>query len=301
MSERSDGWGLLDEPVPAVSAAGTEDLDTAVAPSSAGAESDRLTAAAEPATLPDTHALRAAGAALSLAAERLAAAAGAYEFASDGYDDAVGACAVAEAKVATFTSSEDLAEWQLVAAHEDLATTKRAQARAHARAERARAELEAAERAHRAAAAHLQAELEEPTPDPEPELCYATADDFVREWLVPTYRRAIEGNHANGGTNFVWSAEWWRHPEAMVRLDALWRAFEHLRRDPALGMSVFLRDHADHHVPILLSKFGPFRHSTDVVRDNGQPRPLPYKPPPPGLFKPVEATDSPVSPEASAS
>ena len=58
----------------------------------------------------------------------------------------------------------------------------------------------------------------------------------------PMYRRALDG------TQRTWCPEWWRHAEAPSRLEALWRAWEHLRLDPATGMSVWFRDHADHHM-----------------------------------------------------
>ena len=38
------------------------------------------------------------------------------------------------------------------------------------------------------------------------------------------YRRPINGNQ------LVWAADWWRYTEAVVRLEALWRSWEHLRR-----------------------------------------------------------------------
>ena len=47
-------------------------------------------------------------------------------------------------------------------------------------------------------------------------------------------------------------------PEAVSRVAALWRSREHLRLDPATGMSVWWRDHADHHMAVLLNPQGPF-------------------------------------------
>ena len=82
---------------------------------------------------------------------------------------------------------------------------------------------------------------------------YGSVEEFVASYLLPLYRRAVSGQ----GT--TWCAQWWRHPEAWVRLDALWRAWEYLRLDPATGMSVWLRDHADPHMAVLLSADGPFR------------------------------------------
>ena len=31
--------------------------------------------------------------------------------------------------------------------------------------------------------------------------------------------------------------EWWRHPEAYLRLDALWKSWEFMRRKPGTGMA----------------------------------------------------------------
>src|ERR687885_17687 len=66
--------------------------------------------------------------------------------------------------------------------------------------------------------------------DGPPQLFYASLDEFVREQLAPMYRRALDG------TQRTWCPEWWRHAEAISRLEALWRAWEHLRLDPATGM-----------------------------------------------------------------
>src|SRR3954463_7458930 len=46
---------------------------------------------------------------------------------------------------------------------------------------------------------------------------------------------------------------WWRRPEAVIRLEAVWRSFEALRQAPATGISVWLRDHADVHMAQLTS------------------------------------------------
>lgn len=85
------------------------------------------------------------------------------------------------------------------------------------------------------------------------ELAFKSVDAFVDDLLLPTYRRKVDGR------SLTWCTKWERHPEAVVRLEALWRSWEHLRLDPALGMSVWLRDHLDHHLPILLAATGPFR------------------------------------------
>ncbi|MDZ8202765.1 DUF4913 domain-containing protein, partial [Microbacterium sp. SSW1-59] len=86
----------------------------------------------------------------------------------------------------------------------------------------------------------------------EPALYFGSVDEFVRGFLLPNYRRRVDG-----GNKAAWARDWWRYPEVVSRLDALWRAWEHLRLDPQTGMSVWYRDHAEHHMSILLSPSGP--------------------------------------------
>ncbi|EOR69980.1 hypothetical protein JCM3263A_18750 [Thermobifida fusca] len=96
-------------------------------------------------------------------------------------------------------------------------------------------------------------------------------DEFVREVILPMYQRKVGPRSSRR-----WSAEWWRSAEAVSRLDALWRAWEHLRLDGALGMSTWWRDHADYHMNILFPPDGPFGRSED---ENKPGAPLPYTPP----------------------
>ena len=79
-------------------------------------------------------------------------------------------------------------------------------------------------------------------------------------------------------------ARWWDYPEALARIDALWRAWEHLRLDGATGSSTWWIEHADHHLPILMSPEGPFAKSEDA---NKPGEPLPYTAPPEGFFPDV--------------
>ncbi|WP_430648084.1 DUF4913 domain-containing protein [Agromyces sp. GXS1127] len=114
-----------------------------------------------------------------------------------------------------------------------------------------------------------------------PQTYYGSVDEFVREKIVTSYRRLV-GPQAP----YRWAADWWSYPEAVSRLDALWRAWEHLRLDGVTGASVWWRDHADHHMRMLLDKDGPFMTSKDM-NDPGEP--LPYTAPPEGLFPDVRA------------
>lgn len=114
-----------------------------------------------------------------------------------------------------------------------------------------------------------------------PSLVFATVDLFVQEHLALNYRRNlnVQGGH-------TWCPEWWRHGEAISRLEALWRAWEDLRRDGKTGMSSWWRDHADHHMQILLSTDGPFKGCSVDKGHNPRLEPLPCIPPPAGLFVP---------------
>lgn len=114
-----------------------------------------------------------------------------------------------------------------------------------------------------------------------PTLYYGSVDEFVREFVCPTFRRNVG---EQGRAEYRWSARWWESAEAIIRLEAMWRAWEHLRLDPATGISVWLRDHADHHLGVLMSPTGPWALSRDTARPD---EPLPYEAPPEALFPPA--------------
>ena len=82
---------------------------------------------------------------------------------------------------------------------------------------------------------------------------FSTLEEWVEKYLLNLYRRSVDG------TAMTWCREWWRHPEAYLRLDALWRAWEYLRQQPATGMAVWMRDYCDPHMAVLLSESGPFK------------------------------------------
>jgi len=116
-------------------------------------------------------------------------------------------------------------------------------------------------------------------PAPPPGLHYRSVDEFVRSLVIPVFRRNV-GPRAEAR----WSARWWESAEAIMRLEAMWRSWEALRHDPATGVSDWLKDHADHHLAVLMSPTGPFARSLDEAKASD---PLPYEPPPDGLFPPV--------------
>lgn len=107
-------------------------------------------------------------------------------------------------------------------------------------------------------------------------LVYDSLDDFVREVICQVFRRTV-GPRAS----FRWASDWWNYPEAWVRLEAIWRAWEHLHHDPNLGVSVWMRDHADYHLAALWTPTtGVFTYSEET---NDRNAPLPYAPLPPEL------------------
>jgi len=55
-----------------------------------------------------------------------------------------------------------------------------------------------------------------------------------------------------------WCAQWNEHAEAVSRLEALWRSWEVLRREPGLGMASWFVNHLDPNLSVLLSRGGTF-------------------------------------------
>ena len=57
--------------------------------------------------------------------------------------------------------------------------------------------------------------------------------------------------------------QWWQHAEAITRLTALWHSWEALRLEPGTGMAIWLREHLDHQLPVLLGRGGPFAQCSE--------------------------------------
>jgi len=110
-----------------------------------------------------------------------------------------------------------------------------------------------------------------------PDLFYGNAEEFVSDRLVHLFARSSE-------SGLVWCPQWWRHAEALSRLDAIWRAWENLRLDPATGISNWWLHHADPHMRVLMDPVaGPFARCTSEAHSDVLPQ-LPHEEPPPGLF-----------------
>jgi hypothetical protein len=94
------------------------------------------------------------------------------------------------------------------------------------------------------------------SPDPHgngspPQPVYQAVEDWVTGHFLAMFRRPLGGEYR-------WCAQWWQHAEAITRLTALWHSWEVLRLQPGTGMAIWLRDHLDHQLPILLGRGGPF-------------------------------------------
>ncbi|WP_216897328.1 DUF4913 domain-containing protein, partial [Nocardia alni] len=98
-----------------------------------------------------------------------------------------------------------------------------------------------------------------------PEAVFADVVDFVENRLVYVYRRVPDT------ANRRWCPQWWKHDEAVLRLYALWRAYEALRRDDTgTGLSTWWLHHADPHMSRLMAVDGPFELCRRGHRDGDQ-------------------------------
>lgn len=75
--------------------------------------------------------------------------------------------------------------------------------------------------------------LTEPGADTAPKPLYNNVETWVNEWLSPLLRR--QTNTKKSGVELAWCPQWWRHAEAIDRLESMWRAWEGARasEDPA--------------------------------------------------------------------
>jgi hypothetical protein len=83
---------------------------------------------------------------------------------------------------------------------------------------------------------------------------------------------------------FRWCSQWWRHSEAISRLEALWRTWEALRLDPLFGMATWYRDHLDHQLATLTAAAGPFADCDPTRHFPPEDDCLPHTPAPAGWW-----------------
>ncbi|MGQ7298038.1 DUF4913 domain-containing protein [Quadrisphaera sp. KR29] len=80
---------------------------------------------------------------------------------------------------------------------------------------------------------------------------YPNLDTWVHDYFCATFFRPLGGE-------FRWCSQWRAHREAVVRLEALWRSWRALSRDPSLGISTWLQQFLDPQLLIILGPRGPF-------------------------------------------
>lgn len=120
----------------------------------------------------------------------------------------------------------------------------------------AREQLRAAELKHAdARAAQAEAEAAASKDGDTAKNQFPTVYAFVEQYIAEIYAEDLtESAH-----EVAWCPQWFRHPDALARLEAAWQAFETLRQEAGTGRSVWFRDHGDPCMSRLLGKDGPFK------------------------------------------
>lgn len=122
------------------------------------------------------------------------------------------------------------------------------------------------------AADHDENNEDDVRPDDD-ELDIDTLTVWVHATITSMIARPLRGD-------LVWCPQWWDHPEAVFRFEALRRAWTELASEPGSAMSVWTRDHLDPCLRELLSPLGPFADCAQNTRGrvlNGH-TPLPTLP-----------------------
>lgn len=91
---------------------------------------------------------------------------------------------------------------------------------------------------------------------------YATVEDWVGQYFREVFRRPTGGE-------FRWCVEWGEHPEAVVRLTALWTSWEALQAEQPNALVTWLVGYLDPQLPVLLGRSGPFAGCTETRHSAG--------------------------------
>jgi len=111
--------------------------------------------------------------------------------------------------------------------------------------------------------------------DAQPQPVYDSVEAWVTGQFLPMYRRPLGGEYR-------WCRQWWQHAEAITRLTALWHSWEALRLEPGTGMAIWLREHLDHQLTVLLGRGGPFAQCSED--EHIEPREAMTEDAPPGWW-----------------
>jgi hypothetical protein len=121
--------------------------------------------------------------------------------------------------------------------------------------------------------------ITEPTTSTEtddgPEPKFSCLEAFVTGYLAPALARKATSRR-------TWCPTWWAHPEAVLRLWAVWQAWEAFYAQGGVGPSSWWVYHLDHHLARLFdAEIGPFSLCRDGHSEAAQP--LPCEPAPPDV------------------
>lgn len=137
---------------------------------------------------------------------------------------------------------------------------------------------------------------------------FGNIHEFVAKGLRIWWDRNLKSK------SYVWCDEWWKHSEATLRIEVLWRSFEQITKsnDP-VALSAWLKD-MDYHLGVLTEPTGTFRycaHGHQAPEKRGADE-FPLVTPPPSWFnvpdrampkkrdtdtKPVSTTDGKDTPK----
>jgi hypothetical protein len=120
--------------------------------------------------------------------------------------------------------------------------------------------------------------------EPQPQPVYDSVEAWVTGQFLPMYRRPLGGEYR-------WCRQWWQHAEAITRLTALWHSWEALRLEPGTDMAVWLREHLDHQLSVLLGRSGPFAQCSED--EHIEPREARTEDAPPGWWEIGNDQDAP--------
>lgn len=85
---------------------------------------------------------------------------------------------------------------------------------------------------------------------------YPNLGRFVSEQIAQVVTREVDNRE------ICWCSEWWKHPEALQRLEALWHSWENTRASKSSSMLDWWRDF-DYHFAQLTSSAGVFKMCRD--------------------------------------
>lgn len=110
-------------------------------------------------------------------------------------------------------------------------------------------------------------EHEASTTDGDGETFFDDVEQWVDEWLLPTYRRHLSRHER------VWCRRWREHPEVVHRLTGVWLAWEGSR---GADVSRWWREDLDYHMGVITSLGGPFRSCGADGDRHGTAEPPPF-------------------------